>query len=46
MHAAADKKGGVDGVSQKIGKEFAAADKGGKLPAKISAADKRYGKKG
>jgi hypothetical protein len=32
MFAAASKKGGVGGVSQKVGKEFADADKGGKLP--------------
>ncbi len=40
MFAAAAKKGGVDGVSQAVGKEFAAADQGGKLP---NRADKRYG---
>ena len=34
MFAAAGKKGGVDGVPQSVGKEFAAADKGGKLPEK------------
>ena len=34
MWAAASKKGGVGGVSQSVGKDFAAADKGGKLPAK------------
>ena len=34
MFAAAAKKGGVDGVPQAVGKEFAAADKGGKLPAR------------
>lgn len=32
MQAAAHKKGGVGSVSQKVGKEFASADKGGKLP--------------
>lgn len=32
MHAAAAKKGGAGGVSQKVGKEFSAADKPGKLP--------------
>jgi len=32
MHAAAAKKGGVGGVSQAVGKEFANADPGGKLP--------------
>lgn len=35
MHAAANKKGGVGGVSQKVGKEFAKADPGGKLPSKV-----------
>jgi hypothetical protein len=34
MWAAANKKGGVDGVPQSVGKEFAKADPGGKLPAK------------
>ena len=34
MHAAANKKGGVGGVPQKVGKEFAKADPGGKLPNK------------
>jgi hypothetical protein len=34
MFAAAAKKGGVGGVSQSVGKEFADADPGGKLPAK------------
>lgn len=32
MFAAAAKKGGVGGVSQKVAKEFTQADKGGKLP--------------
>ena len=32
MWAAASKKGGVGGVSQSVGKKFAEADKGGKLP--------------
>ena len=32
MFAAASKKGGAGGVSQSVGKEFADADKGGKLP--------------
>ena len=32
MWAAASKKGGVGGVPQAVGKEFAAADKGGTLP--------------
>ena len=35
MFAAADKKGGAGGVSQAVGKEFADADPGGKLPAKV-----------
>lgn len=34
MWAAANKKGGVGGVSQKVGKEFAKADPGGHLPKK------------
>lgn len=34
MWAAANKKGGVAGVSQSVGKEFANADPGGKLPKK------------
>jgi hypothetical protein len=34
MWAAASKKGGVGGVSQAVGKEFAKADQGGKLPEK------------
>ena len=34
MFGAAAKKGGMGGVSQAVGKEFAAADKGGKLPEK------------
>ena len=32
MFAAASKKGGVDGVPQSVGKDFANADPGGKLP--------------
>ena len=32
MYGAAAKKGGVDGVPQKVAKEFVAADKPGKLP--------------
>jgi hypothetical protein len=32
MQAAAHTKGGIGGVPQKVGKEFASADKGGKLP--------------
>lgn len=37
MQAAAHTKGGVGGVSQKVGKEFASADKGGKLPQRKTA---------
>jgi hypothetical protein len=43
MHAAANKKGGVGGVSQSVGKEFADADKPGKLPERKKA--KTKGKK-
>lgn len=32
MFAAAYKKGGAGGVPQSVGREFAGADKGGKLP--------------
>lgn len=35
MFAAAAKLGGVGGVSQKVGREFANADPGGKLPERI-----------
>lgn len=41
MWAASKKKGGAGGVRQKVGKEFAKADKPGKLPKKV----KRRGKK-
>lgn len=34
MFAAAHKKGGIGGVPQAVGKEFAEADPGGKLPDK------------
>ena len=34
MWAAASKPDGVDGVPQSVGKEFANADKPGKLPAR------------
>jgi hypothetical protein len=37
MHAAAEHKGGAGGVPQSVGKEFAAADKPGKLPAKVKS---------
>lgn len=36
MHAAASKPGGAGGVSQAVGKEFAAADKPGKLPRRAT----------
>ena len=36
MWAAAAKPGGAGGVPQAVGKEFAAADKPGKLPARKS----------
>lgn len=45
MWAAASKKGGVDGVPQSVGKDFAEADKGGKLPEKVKTKrEKLYGK--
>ena len=47
MWAAASKKGGVGGVPQAVGKEFAAADPGGKLPERKTSkerADHRYRK--
>ena len=34
MWAASARQGGVDGVPQSVGKDFANADLGGKLPAK------------
>ena len=37
MFAAAAKKGGAGGVSQSVGKEFANADPGGKLPQKVKS---------
>lgn len=37
MYAAADKKGGTGGVSQKVAKEFVAADKPGRLPERKGA---------
>lgn len=48
MHAAAAKPGGVDGVPQDVGAEFAAADKPGKLPEskkKGTPSSRLYGKK-
>ena len=44
MFAAASKKGGVDGVPQSVGKEFAKADPGGKLPEKKSKMSRLYDK--
>lgn len=35
MFAAAAKKGGVGGVPQSVGRDFADADKGGKLPEHV-----------
>jgi hypothetical protein len=35
MFAAANSKGGAGGVPQSVGKEFATADEGGKLPEKV-----------
>jgi hypothetical protein len=35
MEAAAHTKGGAGGVPQSVGKEFASADPGGKLPENI-----------
>ena len=45
MFAAAARKGGVDGVPQSVGKDFAQADRGGKLPEHVTPADKRYADK-
>lgn len=42
MFAAAAKKGGAGGVPQSVGKEFAAADKGGKLPEKKTKRETLY----
>lgn len=42
MHAAANKKGGLDGVPQSVAKEFVEADKGGKLPKKKSRRETLY----
>jgi hypothetical protein len=43
MHAAAEGKSTL-GIPKKVGREFVAADKGGKLPAKISKASHRKSK--
>ncbi len=46
MWAASQKKGGVGGVPQSVGKDFAEADQGGKLPErKGSKSDRLYRKK-
>ena len=46
MHAAASTPGGVGGVPQSVGKDFAAADEPGKLPARVNRrSEKMYGKK-
>lgn len=47
MFAAAAKKGGVGGVPQSVGKDFAEADPGGKLPERKDKKTRRqalYGK--
>ena len=41
MWAAASHKGGVGGVSQAVGKKFASADPGGKLPEHETKEKKR-----
>ncbi len=46
MYAAADKKGGAGGVSQKDAKKMVADDPGGKLPERSARQTKLYGKKG
>ena len=40
MYAAASSKAGVAGVPQKVGKEFVASDKPGKLPKRVKAKSK------
>lgn len=50
MNAAADTPGGVGGVPQDVGQEFAEADQGGKLPERKKAkkrphSERLYGKK-
>lgn len=45
MYAAASKKGGADGVSQKVAKEFVSADKPGKLPERKGKLSAFYGRK-
>ena len=44
MWAAASRKGGVGGVPQSVGREFAEADPGGKLPKRVKS-KKRKGKR-
>lgn len=44
MWAAASKKGGVAGVPQSVGKDFAEADPGGKLPKRVKRKRKGKGK--
>ena len=47
MYAAAAKKGGAGGVSQKVAREFTESDKPGKLPARVkSKSPAHYPKKG
>lgn len=41
MAAAAHKKGGAGGVSQRVGREFIKADPGGKLPKTAKPKGKR-----
>lgn len=44
MYAASARPGGVDGVSQKVAKEFVSADKPGKLPDHVAKRKKLYDK--
>lgn len=39
MFAAAAQKGGAGGVPQSVGKDFANADEGGKLPEKVKGSE-------
>lgn len=45
MYSAASKKGGAGGVSQKVAREFVAADKPGKLPERSKKAKALYDKR-
>jgi hypothetical protein len=45
MYAAASRKGGAGGVSQKVAKEFVGTDKPGKLPEKKSRRAVLYDRK-